>query len=61
MATERTSILPDGTVVFLDANKDAMLPSGVVVSMEDLGGAPPAGFKPAWAMASSRANLIGAR
>ena len=35
MATERTSMLPDGTVVFLDENKDAMLPSGTVVSIQD--------------------------
>ena len=44
MATERTAMLPDGTVVFLDTNKDAMTPFGVVVSEQNI-----AGFKPYWA------------
>ena len=35
MATERTTITPDGMVIFLDENKDAMTSSGEVISFED--------------------------
>jgi len=36
MATERTLILPDGSVVFVDANSDFMLPSGSILSVQDI-------------------------
>ena len=57
MATERTAMTPDGSVIFLDENKDAMLPSGEMISIEDFAAAP-SGFQPAWALQQS--GIIGA-
>jgi len=35
MATERTTMTPEGQVIFLDENKEAMTPNGEVISFED--------------------------
>lgn len=40
MASERTSMIPFGGVVFLDTNKDSMSPFGGVVSIQDLTSGP---------------------
>lgn len=52
MATERTAMMPDGTVIFLDENKDTMTPSGVVISEQDISAG--GGFQTAWARNSNQ-------
>ena len=43
MATERAAMTPEGLVIFLDENKDAMLPSGSVISEQNIAAAPTGG------------------
>jgi len=41
MATERTTMTPEGQVIFLDENKEAMTPNGEVISVQDFVVTPP--------------------
>lgn len=53
MAAIQTIMLPDGSVIFVDENKDYMLPDGGVLSVQNLDVGGGGGFEAAFARNSN--------